>query len=364
MIAVTRAMPRSTPGQSASESGRRASAEDRDRAAALRDRGAEGRDALARLHDLEDDENASLEEVLARSRRDRARAAADRAKAADDRAHAAADREHAARARAEALRHDAESADALKSATTDELTGAWTRRFGLDEATRELERAHRTGASLILAFVDVDGLKQVNDSRGHLAGDALLRLAGALIRSNLRPYDVILRYGGDEIVCAMPNLSTAEARLRFDKVAAVMSTADREHSVSFGVAESEPNDALEDLIARADANLLRARGARAGKRGIGFRVTLPRVPPVPVEGSQLAAGLIAPVSLWLLSQPVPREPRRFTMTTNSDEPTIDPTAEAEAQAKLTKSVGERLTPQNRDATVPLYKRWLKRTPQD
>src|SRR5207248_4525452 len=164
-------------------------AEERDRAASLRDRGAEGRDALARLHDLEDDDDASREDILSRSRRDRARAAADRAKAADDRLRAARDGEDAARARAEALRHRTEFASDLKSATTDELTGAWTRRFGLEEVSRELERAHRTGASLMLAFVDVDGLKHVNDSQGHLAGDALLRLVGETVRANLRPYD-------------------------------------------------------------------------------------------------------------------------------------------------------------------------------
>jgi hypothetical protein len=50
------------------------------------------------------------------------------------------------------------------------------------------------------------------------------------------------------------------------------------------------------------------------------------------------------------------------MTSNTDGPTIDPIAAAEAQAKLTKSVGERLPPKNEDATVPLYKRWVKRTP--
>jgi GGDEF domain-containing protein len=59
-----------------------------------------------------------------------------------------------------------ESADDLRFATTDELTAAWTRRFGLEEVSRELERAHRTGASLVFAFIDVDGLKQVNDSQG------------------------------------------------------------------------------------------------------------------------------------------------------------------------------------------------------
>jgi len=234
-------------------------AEDRDRAAALRDRGAEGRDGLARLHDLQDDADASREDILVRARRDRARAAADRAKAADDRARAAADREAAARERAEALRNRTESADNLKLATTDELTGAWTRKFGLEEVSRELERAHRTGATLVLAFVDVDGLKQVNDSQGHLAGDALLRLVGETLRANVRPYDVIVRYGGDELVCAMPNLSGPEARARFETIAAALKAVDAEHSVTVGLAEAEPADSLQELIARADADLLEAR---------------------------------------------------------------------------------------------------------
>src|SRR5436190_9987653 len=234
-------------------------ATDRDRAAELRDRGAEGRDSLARLHDLQDDAEASREDILLRDARDRARAAADRAKAADDRARAAADRAEAAGERAEALWDRTESADNLKLATTDELTGAFTRRFGLEEVSRELERAHRTGAGLVLAFVDVDGLKVVNDSQGHLAGDALLRLLGETLRANVRPYDVIVRYGGDELLCAMPNLGVHEARARFEKIAAVLAAADADHSITFGLAEAEPADSLQELIARADADFLEAR---------------------------------------------------------------------------------------------------------
>jgi diguanylate cyclase (GGDEF)-like protein len=237
-------------------------ASERDRAAELRDRGAEGRDSLARLHDLDDDAEASREDILLRAERDRARAAADRAKAADDRARAAADRAEAARERAEALRDRTKSADSLKLATTDELTGAFTRRFGLEEVSRELERAHRTGARLVLAFVDVDGLKVVNDSQGHLAGDALLRLLGETLRANVRTYDVIVRYGGDELLCAMPNLSAGEARARFEKIAAALAAADADHSVTFGLAEAEPADSLQELIARADADLLEARHSR------------------------------------------------------------------------------------------------------
>jgi diguanylate cyclase (GGDEF)-like protein len=239
-------------------------AEERDQAAALRDRGAAGRDELARLHDLEDDENASREDILVRARRDRARAAADRAKAADDRARAAADREEAAGERAEAQRHRTEAADDLKSAATDELTGARTRRFGLEEVSRELERAHRTGASLLLAFIDVDGLKELNDGQGHLAGDALLQLLGETLRANVRPYDVIVRYGGDELICAMPNVSASEARARFERIAATLTAANASHSITFGLAEAEPADSLQELIGRADADLLRARRSGDG----------------------------------------------------------------------------------------------------
>jgi diguanylate cyclase (GGDEF)-like protein len=243
---------------------RQRTADERDRAAALRDRGAAGRDELARLHDLEDDQKGSREDILWRSRRDRARAAADRAKAADDRARAAADRQEAARERAEAFRQRREAADDPKFVATDALTGAWTRRLGLEEVSRELERAHRTGASLVLAFIDVDGLKQLNDSQGHLAGDSLLQLLGQTLRANVRPYDVIVRYGGDELICAMPNLSASEATARFEKIAAILAAADGKHSVTFGLAEAETVDTLQELLARADADLLQVRRSRHG----------------------------------------------------------------------------------------------------
>jgi diguanylate cyclase (GGDEF)-like protein len=239
-------------------------AEDRDRAAALRDRGAEARDAVARLHDLQSDADASLEDIVSRAERDRARAAADRFKAANDRDRAAADREEAARERAEAFRNRAATADDLKRATTDELTGVRTRTFGLEEVSRELERAHRTGTALVLAFIDVDGLKEVNDSEGHLAGDALLQLVGETLRANVRPYDLVVRYGGDEFVCAMPNISAREARTRFEKIDAAVAAVSPEHSITFGLTEAEPADSLQELLARADADLLEAR--RVGKR--------------------------------------------------------------------------------------------------
>jgi diguanylate cyclase (GGDEF)-like protein len=143
--------------------------------------------------------------------------------------------------------------------TTDELTGARTRMVGLEEVSRELDRAHRTGGRLVLSCVDVDGLKQVNDDEGQLAGDALLKLVGATIRKRVRPYDLIVRYGGDEFVCALSNVSVGEARTRFEEIASALAAVSPEHSVTFGIAAADSGDSLQEVLARADAELLEAR---------------------------------------------------------------------------------------------------------
>ena len=237
---------------------RRTSAEERDRAAELRDHAAESRDDEAYQTELQSDE-MSREDILLRAQQDRRRAAADRARAAEDRARAASDRQQAAHERAEAHRSRKELSDDMKLAATDSLTGARVRKIGLEEVSREMERANRTGSKLSLAFIDVDRLKEVNDNQGHLAGDELLRLTGETLRAHLRAYDVVVRYGGDEFVCAMPGLPASEARSRFEKVAETLTAVNAEHSITFGLAEAEPTDTLPDLIARADADLLRVR---------------------------------------------------------------------------------------------------------
>ncbi|MDQ3859077.1 MAG: GGDEF domain-containing protein, partial [Actinomycetota bacterium] len=165
----------------------------------------------------------------------------------------------AARERDEARRAQAEARHEVKLAATDQLTGAWTRRFGLVQITREIERARRTGGTLTLAFVDVDDLKKVNDSHGHAVGDRLLYLAVEAMRATLRPYDVVVRYGGDEFLCAMPNITRGAATERMTAIAATLSAAETGHSISFGLAEHQPDDGLQELVGRADADLLAAR---------------------------------------------------------------------------------------------------------
>jgi diguanylate cyclase (GGDEF)-like protein len=235
-------------------------ADKRDRNAMVRDRDADARDVAANLHDLQDEEEASREAILLRAARDRERAARDRAKAAEDRAQAAADRDVAARERAEAHRVQADLANSLELASKDQLTGTWARRFGLKEISRELTRAHRAGTTLVLAFIDVDGLEHVNNSEGHLAGDELLQLLGATVYAFIRPYDVVVRYGGDELLCAMPAVGISEAKQRFESIAAAFRAASN-HSITVGLAEAQTGDSLQDLIARADSALLAARRA-------------------------------------------------------------------------------------------------------
>jgi diguanylate cyclase (GGDEF)-like protein len=231
----------------------------RDRAASARDLGAEERDAVSRSRDEAEDPSATRDDILVRAEHDRGRAAVDRERAADDRAQAAADREVAGRERAESLRMRAASAVLLRQAATDQLTGARTRFFGLDEAGRELERAQRTGDRVSLVFVDVNAFEQLNDTSGELAGDELLKLVGETLRANLRPYDVIIRYGGGEFVCLLPNLAIVDARGRFARVSSDLVAVDAEHPITFGIAEALPDDTLAVLIARAANDLLATR---------------------------------------------------------------------------------------------------------
>jgi diguanylate cyclase (GGDEF)-like protein len=124
---------------------------------------------------------------------------------------------------------------------------------------REIDRARRAGAKLVVTFVDVDGLKQVNDSKGHLAGDALLLAVADSLQACLRSYDLIMRFGGDEFVCAMPNADIDKVRQRFSDVSNALAGGPCCGSITVGFAELREHDSPEDLIGRADIDLLARR---------------------------------------------------------------------------------------------------------
>jgi len=217
---------------------RDAAASQRDDSAAERDRIAASRDRLAQTHDGDPREAARTQRIAA---------AQDRDQAAQDRREAAADRTHAAAA--------------LMAAGGDDLTVALRRGAGLAAVQRDLDRAHRTGGRLVLAFIDVDGLKEVNDSQGHAAGDRLLKRTAHLISTHMRAYDVLVRVGGDEFVCALAGIEPEHVSERFELVSADLATGPGVGSISVGLAEREPSDSIDDLMHRADLALLAVRGA-------------------------------------------------------------------------------------------------------
>jgi diguanylate cyclase (GGDEF)-like protein len=202
-------------------------------AAAVRERGALAREAAAVR-----ERGALAREAAAR---DRAAASADRARAAEDRRAAQAD---------------------LALEGVDHLTGALRRNGGLKALRRELERRRRTQESLMVAFIDVDGLKAVNDERGHADGDEVLRGVVHCVMRVLRPYDVIMRFGGDEFVCVLSGQDLSGLHERFARAAAELSQRHDGASITVGVAHAAADERAEQLIARADQAMIAKRRQR------------------------------------------------------------------------------------------------------
>lgn len=234
----------------------------RDRCSTLRDQAADRLDEeatyLDELDNLYDRHTMRTEELRARSRSGRARAAGDRARARVDREHSEEDRAHAGDDREHSGDDRAHSGDDRRRAGTDDLTGARRRGVGLEDLANELERARRESAGrLVVAFVDVDGLKAVNDTAGHQAGDALLRCVAEGLRRHMRSYDLLVRLGGDEFLCALPNVSLADAQTRLDRLRADLARSG--NTVSIGYAELRDGDSADTLVDRADRALLSRR---------------------------------------------------------------------------------------------------------
>jgi diguanylate cyclase (GGDEF)-like protein len=160
-----------------------------------------------------------------------------------------------------------EVALASAAAITDPLTGILNRRGFTDVAERELQRAQRYGHPLALAFVDVRGLKSVNDTRGHRAGDELLRQVAALLKESSRSHDIVGRIGGDELAVMLTEqgadgMAAVMRRVRSELPAAREALGfDHDWDLTIGMAVF-PRDghSLEDLLATADRRLYLQRG--------------------------------------------------------------------------------------------------------
>jgi diguanylate cyclase (GGDEF)-like protein len=235
-----------------SETGRK-----RDEVASLRDMQAQVRDRTAELRDdASDDHERALGRPGGYPSRGRATAAEDRQRAAEDRKRAAADRARAAEDREHALGE-------VRKAEMDDLTGFFRSRLGNDILRHEIDRAERNGGQLVFLYVDVNGLKQINDTLGHEEGNRLLRAVAEAMRSRLRSYDPVVRVGGDEFVSALPGIDVDQAvRVAVD-IQGALGKAYAGATMSYGLSTLEPGDTVATMVKRGD-DALRAYKAADG----------------------------------------------------------------------------------------------------
>ncbi len=150
----------------------------------------------------------------------------------------------------------------------DSLTGLMNRRRFREELESQLALQQRYGGEAALLLVDVDRLKAINDSRGHGAGDVVLRRVAEVMRSRMRSTDVVARLAGDEFAVLLSNVATAQALLLGEELLARLAAEEVEGSsisVSIGVAPfgGEPGEEApsnpEEVTAAADAAMYRAK---------------------------------------------------------------------------------------------------------
>lgn len=155
-----------------------------------------------------------------------------------------------------------------EQATRDALTHLWNRRQILEILDRELARAGRETCPVGVIIVDLDHFKNVNDTHGHLAGDAVLQEAARRMQNGVRQYDSIGRYGGEEFLILLPGCDEANSFTQADRLRRLiaergMPVQDKSLTLtaSFGVTAALPGEAwtAESLIRRADEALYAAK---------------------------------------------------------------------------------------------------------
>jgi len=151
-------------------------------------------------------------------------------------------------------------------ALTDELTRLYNFRFLKTALRREMERAARYGQVFSIIMIDVDHLKQYNDTYGHLGGSELLRQLARILSASSRAIDLVAKYGGDEFLVILPQTRMEGAMAMADRIRAAVAETAFPHAkpgdltVSVGVASfPQHGDTIESLVGAADSALFRAK---------------------------------------------------------------------------------------------------------
>ncbi|HKV60729.1 MAG TPA: GGDEF domain-containing protein [Candidatus Acidoferrum sp.] len=165
-------------------------------------------------------------------------------------------------------------------ALTDELTGLYNRRGFIAMAERQMRLGRRTGRGMLLFMIDVDGLKNINDSFGHLEGDCALKRTSAVLEETFRDSDVVARLGGDEFaVLAIEAAGHSEPTIKTRLFECLKSTKPEqsryEISLSLGVARFDPRDraSIGELMARADQSMYEQKRRRSSRPALEMELS-------------------------------------------------------------------------------------------
>ena len=149
---------------------------------------------------------------------------------------------------------------------TDPLTGVLNRRAILSHIGSELSRAKRDNTHISISMLDLDHFKKINDTFGHLAGDAVLRESMNRVEDAIRTYDAVGRFGGEEFIVVLPGAKQADAftiaeriRLKINEKNADVDGVSIPFTTSQGVATCNGKSTVDKLIAKADEALYRAK---------------------------------------------------------------------------------------------------------
>ena len=167
-----------------------------------------------------------------------------------------------------------------RDSLTDPLTGLPNTRFMFVHLTRELARAERLGSEVSLLVMDLDGFKEINDCHGHHVGDRALREVARVLRNGIRPYDICVRYAGDEFVVVLSGCGAADADQKRKELQQAIEDIPfevrpgrfQQLGSSFGYAVF-PHDgvAYESLLATADKRMYQDKAERKARTSMAER---------------------------------------------------------------------------------------------
>ncbi len=150
-----------------------------------------------------------------------------------------------------------------KQATTDSLTELYNRNYFKRRLHEEMERSKRYRTPLSIIIFDIDKFKDINDTFGHVAGDNVLQILSKLVAKNIRQGDILARWGGEEFIILVPEISVNRCAKIAEKLKRSIAShnfpVDRQITCSFGVASFRDDESMDHLINRADEALYAAK---------------------------------------------------------------------------------------------------------